>query len=341
MRRWQNRMAESTATLPTMCVVATLLWWLPQGSYSTDYLFGWMSSALTTYLIMEMAAQNALLRIRSRMVSSLYLLIMAMCGFLHPLQIGTIAMLCLAFSFYSLLRTCDQLRPEVNTMHAYLAISLGSLLWAPLLLLTPVLWWSQGIYLRSLTQRSFGASLIGLLLPYALWATVAFTLGNLMPFIDHAKVIIAPFTEPFYWQWVVNYVRSADESLSFSELLEQHFTALWQAHPAEVVALSVTLLIGFTGFVHYVTNSYDDKIRVRMCHYTMMAIQVILFVWLMLQPQHFPELFPLIIVASAPAAAHFISLTHSWLSNAWVILLFLLLIAVGIYCLALPHVRLP
>ncbi len=338
-------MAESSATLPTACVVATLLWWLPQGGYSTDYLLSWLTCALMTYLILEMTAQNALLRIRSRMISSLFLFVMAVCGFLHPLQTGVVVMLCLTLSFYYLLRTCGAYRPEVETMHAYLAIAIGSLLWPPLLLLVPIHWWSQGVYLRSLTSRSFGAALIGLLLPYIFWATGAFALGDMTPFIDHAVAIISPFTEPWYWQWVVDQVQSLEAgvpfSAAFSEIfnaISAHFTAQCVAHPTETIALAFVLLLGLTGFIHYVNKNYDDKIRVRMCHYAIMAMQVVLILWLILQPQLFYHLFPLLIICTVPAAGHFIALTHTWFTNAWVIVLILLLITTGVCCLAFPTV---
>ena len=343
MHRWQNRIAESSATLPTACVVATLLWWQPQGGYSTAYLLSWLTCALTTYLILEMTAQNALLRIRSRMISSLFLLVMAVCGFLHPLQTGVVVMSCMTLSFYTLLRTCDAQRPEVNTMHAYLAIAMGSLLWPPLLLLAPVQLWSQGVYLRSLTQRSFGAALIGLLLPYILWATGAFALGHIDNLITHTTAIIAPFTEPWYWQWAVEKAQSVDDGSTFfetfsivSSAIADHFTSQCLAHPTETAALGFVMLLSLTGFFHYVSISYDDKIRVRMCHYTLMAMQIIIILWLFLQPELFYQLFPLLIVTTVPAAAHFIALTHSWFSNAWVVMLLLLLIVTGICCLALP-----
>ena len=336
-------MAESSATLPTACVVATLLWWLPQGGYSTAYLMCWLICALTTYLLLEMTAQNAMLRVRSRMISSLFLFVMAVCGFLHPLQTGVVTMFCLALSLFCLLRTCEAHHPEVSTMHAYFAIALGSLLWPPFLLLIPVLLWSQGVYLRSLSRRSLGAALIGLLLPYIFWATGAFALGRMDSFVDHAAAIIAPFTEPWYWQWAFDKAHSVEEGLPFFDTLSvvcvaiyDHISVQCQSHPAETAALAFVLLLGLTGFIHYASSSYDDKIRVRMCHYTLMALQVAIILWLVMQPHLFRQLFPLLVVTTVPAAAHFIALTHSWLSNAWVIVLLLLLIATGVCCLALP-----
>ena len=44
-RRLQNRIAESTLTLPLAAVVATLLWWLPQGGYTAMALRSWAATA--------------------------------------------------------------------------------------------------------------------------------------------------------------------------------------------------------------------------------------------------------------------------------------------------------
>ncbi|MBQ7494606.1 MAG: hypothetical protein IJT75_02395 [Bacteroidaceae bacterium] len=329
-RRFQNKIAESSVTLPTACVVATLLWWLPQGGYSTDYLLGWILCALTTYILIETTAVNVLLRIRSRMISSLYLFMMAVCGFLHPLQTGSILQFCMALSFYCLLRTCEKPRPQTDTLHAHLLLSIASLLWPPLLLLNLIQLWNQGVYLRSLSWRSFGAALCGILLPYAFWASGAFVLSDIMPFVHHATGIIAPFTEPFYWQWAIREAQTYEWHTFWSMFLPE----LWMRilhHPAEALALVVTLLLGMTGFLHYVRKNYDDKIRVRMCHYTFMSMQLVVVCWIMLQPTAFPCLFPLLLLTTVPAAAHFMALTHTWLTNVWTVLLLTLLVGVGAF----------
>ena len=338
MGRLQNNIAGSSLTLPTMCVVTTLLWWLPQGGYSTDYLLGWLACVMTTYVVIETAAANALLRIRSRMVSSLLLATMAACGFLHPLQPGTMVLLCMAISFYCLLRTCERERPETDTLHAYLFLSLGSLAWPPLLLLAVVYLWSQGIYLRSLQRRSFGAALCGLLLPYAFWATAAFALADMQPFVAHASAIIAPVLEPFAWQWVVELAQSADWR-GFVDGGAETLRERCLPHVAECSAFVLMTLVGTTGFVHYLRRSFDDKIRVRVCHYVFLTMQLVVFLWMVLQPHHFRQLFPLLALTTAPSAAHFAALTHTWLTNLWFIVLALGFVAVGVCCLVLPWVN--
>lgn len=331
-RRLQNRIAESSATLPTVCVVATLLWWLPTGGYTTPLLLGWLACAVTTAFLLETDAQNALLRVRSRMIPSLFLLLMAACGFLHPLQDGTVVQLLLAASLLCLLRTSEHPRPQADTFHAHLLLSLSSLLWSPMLLLAPVLWWCQGVYLRSLGWRGLGAAVCGLVLPWAFWAGGAFALGQMQPFVDHAVDIIAPARVPFYWMWFIEQARQLTWA-DFWNTVPAELGSRLAAHVPEVATLAVTLLIGLTGFIHYVRRSYDDKIRVRMCHYTFMALQFVMALWLVLQPQFFGQLMPLLLVTVAPAAAHFMALTRTWVTNAWVVFLALALLAAAVVAL--------
>lgn len=320
----QNKVAESSATLPTACVLTTILWFLPQATYSLEYLKGWVICGITTYIIIETSAKQALLRVRSRIISSLFLLLMAVSVFLHPFSTSSICQLCLIISISYVLRTYEHPKPEVHTLHTYLFIALGSLFWAPMLLLSPVILWNQGIFLRSLSWKGLGAALIGLLTPYFLWATVLtglsifsffsepcseaalFSSAAFAPLLQHATAVIAPFYEPFDWQWNM------------------------ESHRIETAAFGFTLLLSLTGFFHYLRKSYDDKIRVRMCHYTFLTLQVILLVWMVVQPAHFMDLYPLWLLCVAPAAGHFIALSRTWLSNAWFIILSILLITLGL-----------
>lgn len=317
-------------TLPAACVLATLLWWLPQGGYSTDYLLGWILCALTTYVIIETAAVNALLRIRSRMISSLYLLLMAVCAFLHPLQTGSALQFAMALSFYCLLRTWEKPRPEADTLHTHLLLSLASLLWAPLLWLNLVQLWNQGAYLRSLTWKSFGAAICGILLPYLFWSSAVFVMGDITPFVHHAQTMISPFTEPFYWQWLIHDAQTL-EWHTFWNVCPAELWSRILRHPTETMVLAVTQLWALTGFIHYVRKNYDDKIRVRMCHYSFMSMQFILLLWMALQPTSFHILFPMFLLTTVPTAAHFIALTRTWSTNAWSVLLLTAMTAIGLF----------
>ncbi|MCR5180696.1 MAG: hypothetical protein K6C30_05720 [Bacteroidaceae bacterium] len=346
-KRLQNKIAGSVFTLPTMCVVTTFLWWLPQGGYSQEYLWGWLLCALTTFVVLETATRNHLLRVRSQLIPSLLLLFMGICGFLHPLQEGTIVQFLLSCSMFYFLRTCDCQRPELDTFHAYLLLSLASLLWAPLLLLVPVLLLSQGVYLFSLQRRSLGAVFWGAVTPYAFWIVITFSLESLavadqlpLPtylrevcslqvFLQHLLAVVSPFTGGFYWQWVIDLAQTTDWATFWPTLGAGLQFRLFN-HLPESLALLLVALFSLTGFVHYVNQSYDDKTRVRMCHYSYLLLIAVLALWILLVPQHLSVLFPLLVLVSIPSAAHFVALTHTWFTNAWCILLFLFSVVVAV-----------
>lgn len=386
--RLQNAIAESTLTLPLTAVVATLLWWLPQGGYTSTALHAWFVAALTTYFVIELTTANALLRTRSQMAAVLVLAFLGASGYLHTHRAALIIMLAAAMAHHYLLHTAPQSssaddvassrgggglggfaraknRPQVATFHAFACLSLGSIEWPPLLLFALPLLWSQAIYLRSITWRCLGAALIGIVLPYTLWAAAALfaktlaevqqpTPALIVPdttspapatpasalgaqltfaaFTAHCEAIIAPVAEPVttaisgqfptpqpYAMWL------AAESGAPAAV------AAWMTpRLARCLLLAVAALLALTGFVHYVRRSYDDKIRVRMSHYTFLTTMAVAALWLALQPRHFDHLFPLLVLAMAPSAAHFVALTRTWLTNAWVVVLALALVAVGV-----------
>lgn len=313
-RRLQNKIAESSATLPVACIITTLLWWLPLGAFSRDYLFGWLACALTTFVLTELVAANALLRIHSMMTPVVYLMTMAVCGFLHPFGIGHILALILVVAFYTLFRSYEKRVAASDSFYTALCFSMGSLLWPPYLLLAPVLLWGQGAFLRGLSWRVLGAWLIGLLLPYWFWVAAAYFLGDTTLLVAQLTAILSPFQEPFYWQPTM-----------------ESITAHLEAHKPEAAASAFVMLLGLTGFLHYLRNNYDDKIGVRMFYYCLMMTQVVLLCWLLLQPTSFYKLFPMFVLTTAPMAAHYFALTHSWLTNAWFILCCIALVGVAFY----------
>ena len=318
-------------------MLTTLLWWLPQGGYSLPYLLGWGVCVFAVLFIIEMVAQNALLRVRSRMVSSLFLLLMAVCGFMHELCPGLLVQLSLIASLYSLLRTCEKTRPELDTFHSYLFLSLGSLAWPPLVCLSPVLLFVQVFLLRSLSLRSFSAAAMGLFLPYIFWSSVLFVMGDISPFVAHAREMAAPAIRLGMQVRHELLLAQTYDAPSWFAIERGRLASFWAGllagHLAEMAALVLVVLMGATGVIFYCTNSFDDKTRVRMCHYAIITMQLCVAIWLLLQPWLFRFLFPLLLFTSVPACAYWATFSHSWVARTLFVVLFLGLIVVGVLSL--------
>ena len=157
------------------------------------------------------------------------------------------------------------------------------------------------------------------------------------PFVAHTTTILSPLTAPFWWQWAIDLAQTYDAQ-SFWPLFREGLQTRLYHHWPEASALILQTALSLTGFVHYVRRSFDDKINVRMYHYVYLTLYVVLALWLCWQPQHTTILLPLLILTGTPSAAHFITFTHSRLTNAWTILLTLAWIAVAFVCLALPSI---
>ncbi|MBR3514288.1 MAG: hypothetical protein IKO12_07715 [Bacteroidaceae bacterium] len=340
-RRLQNKIAESTWTLPVVALFVAL-WWLLPFDRRWEEPAGLAVCIITTYVLMEMNSANALLRVRSRMVSAVFLLLMCALPWLHPFSWTAVATCCMSLSFHQLLLTYDRHEPVVPTFHAYLFVGLASLVWPPLLWLALVQWWSQTVFLRSMSWRCLWAAVLGLVLPYFFWGSWALVAhyatipGMPVPAASigpHLWGAVAPL-----WQVVATaragQVPLADVWLGLNQELvdaDRDIRAVYSAHTPWLIAhvrpLAATAFVGLlslTGFVHYLRKNYDDKIRVRMCHYTFLLMEAVVVVWMLLMPAAWHWLFPLLVMLICPSVAHLFALTRTWLTNAWFVLSFLL-----------------
>lgn len=345
-QRLQNKVAASVITLPAAAVLATFLWWLPQGEYSNESLAGWIVYALTTYVLIELSNVNMLLRIRSRLISSLFLTLLAVCGFVHQFQTATLVSFAMVLVLYILFSSYEQRGATTQSFHVYLLLSLGSFAYPPLLLLQPVLLLCQAVFMRSVSLRSFIAGIMGLLVPYWFWAAACLVQTDFMPLYQQWMDIIEPINTPIlavqsgepitasFWLKVLAtlYSGASIETLNYNLLSDTPLRLVPLAAASVVVGL-----LGLTGFIHYMRKHYDDKIKVRMCFHTILTIQVVLTFWLLFQPRQLPYLFPLLLMITAPAAAHFFALTHTVMTNLWFVTCLLLLVAVGLASLAMPY----
>ena len=193
-----------------------------------------------------------------------------------------------------------------------------------------------------MSWRCWWASLFGIVLPYFFWGvwdllTFSFgpelVAGPPVAFATQVAGIISPFVGPLaavqngqipladVWLNLNQELVDADRDVRV--VFAAHLPWL-SAHLYQLAATVFVLLLGLTGFVHYQRKNYDDRISVRMCHYAFLLMGVVVVVWLLLSPTSWPYLFPLLILLVAPSAAHFFSLTRTWLTNAWFVLCLLM-----------------
>ena len=148
----------------------------------------------------------------------------------------------------------------------------------------------------SLCFRTFLASLIGLITPY--WLYAGWLLYNNIQNPEMALSFTSRFTEI---QWATDY------------------NALTRP---QITLLVVVFLVGT---LHFWFTSYMDKIRVRQTYTSLIMITLYTLILLAVQPQIYDVLIYMLTIAVSPIIAHFVSLTHTRMSNIFFLLLMIVI----------------
>lgn len=314
-RNFRERVTGSSLTLPVMIVVTALLWLLPYAlqpfAATRDALppagdrglwGGFLFTCLTAYGLAEWNNRAALLRIRSRLISCSFLLLCGVCPFLHAWTTDMVPALCLLGADFLLFQSYQKARCEGEVFHAFLLIGIGSLFFWPLLLMVPLLYLSMAIQLRTLTPRTFLASLLGLMAPY--WAGMALAVWD-----NRLDSATAAFVG------TLHFARPDPGLLSTPQL----------------AALAFTAFTGGIAMLHTLRTAFNDKIRTRLCFYAITLQFLLLLAATILQPQWFGALFRLLLVATAPLSGHYWALARGRFMNAWFILILLCTGALAVF----------
>ena len=306
---FRHRLTTGTWTLPIVAVLAALTWLtiplLPAGegaACSRDWWLGLLLVAAITYGLVECNNRNSLLRVRSRMVGSTYLLFVMACPALHSASWQYLPAAAILLAYFALFSTYGNPHAEGRVFHIFLAIGIACLFYAPLVLLVPVLLFSLAVHIRIMTLRTFGAALLGFLVPF--WLLFGYTLwtGELGAFLSYVQEV---------WQWRPSGLAGVPA---------------W--------AVGSCGIIGFLSFVsscHYLRTAFNDKIRTRMYFYAILMVHAVLLLLLILRPVDYAILLPLLAMNSAPLVGHHLTLARRRGSELWfytcLLLLLVLLVA--------------
>lgn len=283
-----------------------MLWFLPIQEYSLSLqrIISWILAALTTAVILETNNSNSLIRIRTRMVSSTWLVGIAMMTFMHDNIEANITALCTASSFLLLFKTYQEYEPVGYVFHAYFMLGIG-MFFQPILIVQAVLYlWYIIIFLRSSSWRCLWAGIIGLFLP--LW----FILGWWMMNSDYEQIAI--WTEKL-------------------DVLKPIIAENYRNLPiTETVTFGFITLLSIISIKNFLSNYFNDKIRTRMLLYVYVIHTVCCWLAIVLQPHLYSILAPVLLVSSSPLIAHFFALTGSKLTNLFFCLTIIITVAVTI-----------
>lgn len=286
--RFQNRIAASSVTLPAAAVLASVLW-CAHTSFSPSLLMAWICCGLTTYTIIELVNTYALIRIRTSLTPALYLVAMGAMTWLHNSVEATFTAFCLALSYFALFRAYSKPQPVHSIFLAFLLLGCGSCICPPLCILAVCYWGYMASYLRCLTPHTFSSSVLGLLLPYWIWAGGCIYNHNFAPLAEHLDKICT------------------------AQPLSTTFLA--QLSHAQVAATLHTLFLALLCIVHYLQTDFNDKIRIRMYFFLLIIQELVLGVAAILFTQYSQVWMVLCQLNTCFLSAHYFALTSSRLSN--------------------------
>lgn len=259
-------------------------------------------TVLATYLLGELNNLYSLLRVRSRLVSALYLLLMLSCPELHVWRPELLTGLCLLAAFFLLFASYQRPRPQGVIFYAFFFATLGGMCFPPALVFPLVCYFCMLFQLRSFTLSSFAAGLLGVATPFFLYASYAIFTHKADSAFD------------FLLRWL-HFERPLLSVLSL---------------PARV-SLVVVIFLVFLSLIHYFRERYNDKIRTRMFFYVLISHCVVILCGLLCLPLAFYGLFPLFLLTASPLIAHYYALSRGRFFHLWFNLSFLLLLALVVF----------
>jgi len=212
---------------------------------------------------------------------------------------GSIAAACFVLCYYPLLSSYQNPKSQINALNISLLLSLGSLLWTPLLFLFPVFW--LGFYhFQCFNGRVFLANLTGFVVVYLFIFTWSILQGDkniflsLLPHFD-AFVIRTPDLTIFEW-----------------------------------VTYGVLLLIYlFVGLYLYIFNISEKAGTITILSYFYLSTFII-FIFFILQSEYKSSWGLIISIPLAFLTAHFFSRSNKRSIHYLLWLFFLLFVCVGI-----------
>lgn len=297
MKRFQNKVAESRKLLPCVALYGIVVW-VVNGLLSPYYPLAskgitggaWVQLgclALSAALMVILNNSNALIRTYSRTVSASFIVLTCLTCFQFNSVSGAILGLCAVASYLTAFRTYQDKQATGWTFYSFLCVGMASLLFVQVLWFVPVLWLLMQLQLNSLSWRTFFASILGLLTPY--WV--------IMPYVLWQADV----------QWLVAHFVSLTE-VSFPHDFRQLTVS-------QILSFALITLLTLTSIIHFLRNASADKIRTRQFYGCFILMALLCIAAMVLQPQHYDPLMRLLIINTSPLLAHFITLTHTRITD--------------------------
>ena len=261
---------------------------------------------LSSYLMVELSNSNALLRVRSRMVTSVFLALSCIFVSFFGDWRGGACVLSFIVALNIFFRAYQQQEAAGLSYFAFCFIALSSMSFVYMLLLVPLLWILMRTHLQMFSWSTWRASVLGLLTPY--WIVAPWYVWH-----RDLETVVSHFLPS-----VQISIASGLSQLSLMQLLN--------------VAFIVILLL--VSAIHFWVNRIDEKIRIRLLYGFLTIMAFVCIGLTALLPQHYNPLLRILIVCASPVIAHFFTFSSSRFTNilfVTAVILCVLLTCINLY----------
>ena len=309
-KRFQNTVTESKAMLPLSAAVAAASCY-QVGLVQQGLWMQLVCLAVAVVLLIELNSTHQLIRVVSQSTASVFLLLVSTAVFLFPYIQAAIMQLCMVAVYFMLFHCRQHDESPGWTFYGFFCLGLASMVFVQVLYYVPVLWVLMATCIRALNAKTFWASIIGIVAPYWLGGPlIVYFLGT--------------------------------------EMAVEHFQQLWTFAPLgdysmigehEWVAIGWTTFLAIVGIIHYWSHGYQDKTRTRLLHEVFITMCLFTIAFIALQPQHYRLLLPILMVNTCPLIAHYLTLTHTWLTNISFYFIIIVTLAIIVYNVWMPSLN--
>ena len=264
-------MAEYSAVLPLWGMLCDFL-----GGKLIVYLLGLSLIVLVAFVIQRISDRNMLIRERTRLPFMLFILLISTNSELLSVKEITIVLLCLVFMIYELFNTYQLPEATGRLFNAGVLIGVSGLFIPQLLFVMPLLW--IGMYqFRSLSIKSFAASLMGMLIVY--WFVLAWCV----------------------WEHDFSMFSSLFSSIAKFDIIST--SILFRYH---YVGFAGVVLLLIMALVHIKSDALSNSVRVRLMFSFLLNMSAWSLVMIFLYSNHIDTFSAILYLPVSVLAAYFL-----------------------------------
>jgi hypothetical protein len=239
------------------------------------YVTGLLLLALTAFIMQRISDIEMLIRERTRLPFILFILLMSTNAGLLPFREVSVVILCLVFVVYELFNSYQLPEATGKMFNAGVLIGTAGLFMPQVLWFVPLLW--IGMYqFRSLSFRSFMASLVGLLIIY--WFVLAWCV----------------------WKHDFSMFKSLYSSLADFDL----FSIATSFQYYQISFIGVVLLL-MAALFHIKMNAFNNSVRVRQMHSFLLNMSVWSLIFIFLYGNFADSFFAILYLSGSVSIAYF------------------------------------